>query len=143
MKYLLNKQGYGSLVTATPEVVTTELVLEIPEAEGDTVKLVTGEKESPFYARVEGGKCTFPVRALVGDIGVSVISNVRTVRCAGLIAIKSEGGVTVVPDAREVLERLTRVERDISDSLVVHDRLEEKYKALEDKLSRLFDGYNF
>lgn len=143
MKYLLNKQGYGSLVTATPEVVTTELVLEIPEAEGDTVKLVTGAKESPLYARVEGGRCTFPVRALVGDIGVSVISNVRTVRCSGLIAIKSEGGVTVVPDAREVLERLARVERDISDSLVVHDKLEEKYKALEDKLSRLFDGYNF
>ena len=143
MKYLLNKQGYGSLVTASPEVVTTELVLEIPEAEGDTVKLVTEAKESPFYARVEGGNCTFPVRALVGDIGVSVISKVRTMRWAGLIAIKSEGGVTVVPDAREVLERLTRVERDISDSLVVHDRLEEKYKALEDKLSRLFDVYNF
>lgn len=145
MKYRLNKQGYGSLETASPEFVTKEFLIEIPaeEAEGCTVKLMTDAAESPFYARIIDGMCLFPRRALKGYMGVSVISEKRTVLCTPLVAIETAEGVVVVPDARDVLTRLARVERDISDSLAVHEALEAKYKALEDKLSRLFDGYNF
>ena len=145
MKYRLTNQGYGSLMTPAPELVTEELLIEIPaeEAEGCTLKLTSDAEDSPYYARITDGTCLFPKRALKGYVGLSVISDKRTSMCTPLIAIEAEEGVVVVPDARDILTRLARVERDISDSIDARRALEAKYKSLEDRLSRLFDGYDF
>lgn len=145
MKYRLTNQGYGSLMTPAPELVTKELLIEIPaeEAEGCTLKLTSDAEDSPYYARITDGMCLFPRRALKGYISLSVISEKRTLMCTPLIAIEAEEGVVVIPDARDILMRLARVERDISDSIDARRALEAKYKSLEDRLSRLFDGYNF
>ena len=35
MKYRLTNQGYGSLMTPVPELVTKELVIEIPAEEAE------------------------------------------------------------------------------------------------------------
>lgn len=142
VKYKLTQQGYGSLINADKVLVNRELVFEV-DAEGETVKLVSKASGSPFYKRVVNGICKFPEAVLVGDIGISVITKQKTIPCTSLIAFKTIDGTVVVPDARDVLPRLARAERDISDAIVIHRELEDKYKALEDKLIRLFDGYNF
>lgn len=145
MKYRLNRQGYGSLETPEPELVTKELLIEIPaeEAEGCTVKLVSDAPDSPFYARVVDGVCLFPRRALKGYIGLSVISDKGARTCTPLVAIEATEGVVVVPDARDVLTRLARIEREVSDAVAVHHDLLKKYEDLEKRISHLFDGYNF
>lgn len=142
MKYRLNKQGYGSLMDGNKVLVLKDLTIEI-DAEGETVKLVSAAENSPYYETVKDGKCVFPRSALVGDIGISVITKQGTIPCTALVAVETQLGTVVLPDAREILSRLERVERDISNTLVVHEELTGKYKDLEDKLSRLFDGYNF
>lgn len=142
VKYKLTNQGYGSLITIDKVLVPSELVIEV-DAEGETVKLVSKASGSPFYARVANGTCKFSKDVLVGDIGISVITTRGAIPCTSLIALKTIDGTVVVPDARDVLPRLARAERDISDAIVIHRKLEDKYKALEDKLIRLFDGYNF
>lgn len=141
MRYRLNRQGYGTLVDSNPTLVTGEVVLEV-EAEGATVKLLTGAEGSPYYAAVRGGVCRFPKEALVGDIGVSIITNQGVIPCTSLVAVETQGGgVMIFPDARDVLERLDRAERDISDCLAVIERLEGKYDDLDNRLKRLFVGY--
>lgn len=142
IRYRINKQGYGSLMDADAVLVPRELVIEI-DAEGETVKLVSAAVASPFYEKVRNGECKFPREALIGNLGISVINTRGTIPCTPLVAVETVNGVLVFPDARDLLSRLERVERDISDTLVVHSELEGKYKGLEDKLSRLFDGYNF
>lgn len=140
MRYRLNRQGYGTLVDSNPTLVTGEVVLEV-EAEGATVKLLTGAEGSPFYAAVRDGVCRFPKEALVGDIGVSIITNQGVIPCTSLVAVETKSGVMVFPDARDVLERLDRAERDISECLAIIERLEGKYDNLDNRLNRLFVGY--
>ena len=140
MRYRLNRQGYGTLVDSNPTLVTGEVVLEV-EAEGATVKLLTGAEGSPFYAAVRDGVCRFPKEALVGDIGVSIISSRGVVPCTSLVAAETKSGVMVFPDARDVLERLERAERDISDCLAIIERIEGKYDDLDERIKRLFTGY--
>ena len=140
MRYRLNRQGYGTLVDSNPTLVTGEVVLEV-EAEGATVKLLTGAEGSPFYAAVRDGVCRFPKEALVGDIGVSIISSRGVVPCTSLVAVETKSGVMVFPDARDVLERLERAERDISDCLAIIERIEGKYDDLDERIKRLFTGY--
>jgi hypothetical protein len=140
MRYRINRQGYGTLVDSGPVTVTGELVLEV-EIEEATVKLVTGAKGSPFYSAVREGGCRFPREALVGDIGVSIITNRGVIPCTSLVAVETKSGVMVFPDARDVLERLDRAERDISECLAIIERLEGKYDDLDDRLKRLFVGY--
>lgn len=141
MRYRVNRQGYGTLVDSNPTLVTGEVVLEV-EAEGATVKLLTGAEGSPFYAAVRDGVCRFPKEALVGDIGVSIITNQGVIPCTSLVAVETQGGgVMVFPDARDVLERLERAERDISDCLAIIERIEGKYDDLDERLKRLFVGY--
>lgn len=125
---------------AAPLLVEGELVVEV-DGGGETMKLVTGAKGSPFYAAIREGVCRFPKEALVGDIGVSIISSRGVVPCTSLVAVETKSGVMVFPDARDVLERLERAERDISDCLAVIERLEGKYDDLDERLKRLFVGY--
>lgn len=141
MRYRINRQGYGTLVDSGPVTVTGELVLEV-EIEEATVKLVTGAKGSPYYAAVREGGCRFPREALVGDIGVSIITNRGVIPCTSLVAVETQGGeVMIFPDARDVLERLDRAERDISECLDIIARLEGKYDDLDSRIKRLFAGY--
>lgn len=142
VKYALTNQGYGSLVNADKVLVNRELIFEV-DAEGETVKLVSKASGSPFYERVVNGVCKFPKSVLVGDIGISIITKQGAIPCTSLIALKTTEGTVVLPDARDVFTRFERAERDISDAILIHRELEDKYKGLEDKLKRLFDGYNF
>lgn len=141
IRYRINKQGYGSLMDADAVLVPRELVIEI-DAEGETVKLVSGANGSPFYERVRNGECKFPREALFGNLGISVINTRGTIPCTPLIAAETVNGVLVFPDAREILSRLERVERDISDTLVIHRELEGKYNELTQRLDKLFRGFD-
>jgi predicted nuclease with TOPRIM domain len=90
---------------------------------------------------VRDGVCRFPKEALVGDIGVTIITNQGVIPCTSLVAGETKSGVMVFPDARDVLERLDRAERDISECLEIIERLEGKYDDLDNRLKRLFVGY--
>ena len=141
MRYRLNKQGYGTLMDESPVLVGDELACEV-EVDGATVKLVTGAKGSPFYAAVRDGVCRFAKETLVGDVGVSIITNQGVIPCTSLVAVETKGGVMLIPDARETLKRLERAERDISDCVRMYTELQEKYENLEERLRRLFVGYD-
>jgi hypothetical protein len=140
MRYRINRQGYGTLVDSGPVTVTGELVLEV-EAEAATVKLVSAAKESPFFETVREGRCRFPREALIGDVGVSIITERGVIPCTSLVAFETAKGTVVIPDARDVMDRLNRAERDISEGLGIIARLEAKYDDLDSRLKRLFTGY--
>ncbi len=141
IRYRINKQGYGSLIDASEVLVPRELTIEI-DAEGETVKLVSSAVGSPFYEKVRNGECKFPREALIGNLGISVINTRGTISCTPLVAAETAGGVLVFPDARDLLSRLERVERDISDTLVVHEELTGKYNELTQRLDKLFRGFD-
>lgn len=144
MLYTILSQKYGALNSLFPEEVKDELLIEFEGAVTVpplTVKLVNGNGV-PFLRGVEEGKCSFPRRALIGKISVSLISAQGSIPCTPLIAVQGENAVTVVPDATEVFSRLARVEKNISSLLAAWTALEEKYNALESRIAKLFDGYN-
>ena len=129
MRYRITKQGYGSLVEAKRTLINRELTIKV-NAEGQTVKLVTEAEGSPFYSKVIGGVCKFPRAALVGDIEVSVITTQGVIPCTPLFALETTSGTVVYPDAKDVMRRLSRAEKDISAALEQNHSLEEKYNDL-------------
>lgn len=142
LTYILQKQHYGSVQAFTSMIVEDELVFSFENSDDDmAVKIVSYDS---FFCLIKGGKCKFPKKALKGEISVSVITSDGTIPCTGLIAIPMENGaVMVLPNAKEVLSRLQKAERDISSLIESRIALEKKYNGLESRIAKLFDGHNF
>lgn len=141
MKFRILNQGIGVAETPLPEDVAGTLRIEIEGADGEVVKLV-GE-EHVVYGKVEQGAATFDRAGLVGRIGLSLVRASGTVPLGGFICVPTAEGVRLYQDAADMLERLARVERDISDAYAIHRAMEEKYDGLVKRLDALFSGYNF
>lgn len=145
IKYTIQNQKYGSIHSFEPILIKDQLLFEfdgMPMESPLTAKLVNGAG-LPFFRGVEKGKCSFPQNAFVGKVSVCVISPDGTIPCTGLIAIKDEsGGLTIVPDATEILDRLENTETEISRLITVQKKLSEKYDDLYQRIIKLFEGYN-
>lgn len=147
MRYVLLNQKYGVIWESEGEVVKGGLTLEVDSSRLDlhsplTVKLIG--KAGVFYYTVKGGKCTVPLRALDGKLTVSIIYEGGVIPCAGILAVKGEGGtITVLPDAAELTSRVMRAERDISDAIEAQKRTEAKYDSITERLDKLFSGYHY
>ena len=141
MKITILNQGIGVVDTPLPERVINPLRIEIAGADGEVVKLV-GE-EHVVYGKVEKGAAVFGTSALRGRVALSLVRASGTVPLGAYICLPVEGGVDMYPDAADLLARLTRVERDISDAYAIHRAMEEKYDGLVKRIEALFSGYNF
>lgn len=147
MRYVLLNQNYGVAEGFVPEVVESELTIEVDAGKVKinspmTVKLV-GKDETNYYS-VRGGKCKVPARALKGKISVCIVYDGGVIPCTGIVAVKGEGGtITVLPDAAELTARVVRAERDISDALEALKRTEAKYDSITERLDKLFSGYHY
>ena len=141
MKITILNQGIGVVDTPLPERVTNPLRIEIEGADGEVVKLV-GE-EHVVYAKVDGDAAVFDASALRGRVALSLVRASGTVPLGAYICLPCEGGVDMYPDAANMLKRLARVERDISDALAVHRAMDAKYDGLVKRIEALFSGYNF
>ncbi len=145
IKYTIQNQKYGSIHSFEPILIKDQLLFEfdgMPMESPLTAKLVNGAGV-PFFRGVEKGKCSFSQSAFVGKVSVCVISPDGAIPCTGLIAIKDEsGGLTIVPDATEILDRLENTETEISRLITVQKKLSEKYDDLYQRIKKLFEGYN-
>ena len=141
MKFKILNQGVGVVESSMPKRVESQLAVEIEDAEGEVVKVVS--ESSVFYARIEDGVATVPVSELRGRIGLSLARSSGTVPLGGFVALPVAGGVELYRDGADCADRLGRVEREVSDAVAVHRDLLKKYKDLEERISHLFDGYNF
>ena len=57
----------------------------------------------------------------------------------GLLAIKdAEGAITLLPDASEMLARLSKAEREISSMIAAYRAVEGKYTDLKERIEKLF-----
>jgi hypothetical protein len=141
IKYTIQNQKYGSIHSFEPIFIRDQLVVRFENAtDGMTAKIVS---HAPYFCSIKDGVCQFPKEALSGKIGVCVISPDGTIPCTGLIAIKDEsGGLTIVPDATEILDRLENTEKEISRLITVQKKLSEKYDDLYQRIKKLFEGYN-
>ena len=141
MKFRILNQGIGVVDTPLPERVTNPLRIEIAGADGEVVKLVGDNNIA--YGKVTDGAVTFDVAELCGRVELSLVRASGTVPLGAYICLPVEGGMDMYPDAADLLARLTRVERDISDAYAIHRAMEEKYDGLVKRLDALFTGYNF
>lgn len=143
MKYTLLNQKYGVLDELNPLTVRDKLVISVDNAVGFpepmTMKLVNGEG-TVFYAKIEDGRCEFDEGILAsGKIGVCIITTEGTIPCMGLISVRDEEGrLLLLPDASEVLARLSKAEREISSSLAAFRAVEGKYNDLKERIEKLF-----
>ena len=94
-------------------------------------------------SKVEDGIATFDASALVGAIGLSLVRASGTVPLGCFVCVPTSQGARLYQDASDVLTRLARVERDISDAYAIHRAMEAKYEDIVDRLNKLFTGYNF
>ena len=142
MKYTLLNQKYGIPDDLSSESVKDKLIIKI-ENEGGfkppmTMRLVNEDK-TVYFARIEGGQCAFRAEALRGRLGLCVVSPSGTIPCMSLVATRAEdGSLLVFSDPKEVLTRLSRTERDISDAIAAYRSLEAKYNGLMDRIQKLF-----
>lgn len=141
MKITILNQGIGVVDTPLPERVTNPLRIEIEGADGEVVKLVGDNNIA--YGKVEGGSVSFGASELRGRVALSLVRASGTVPLGAYICLPVDGGVDMYPDAADLLAKLTRVERDISDAYAIHRAMEEKYDGLVKRIEALFLGYNF
>ena len=142
MKYILLNQKYGVLDELNPFTVLDKLEITVDNAVGFpepmTMKLVNGDG-TVFYANIDDGRCEFGANALKGKIGVCIITTEGTIPCMGLLAIKdAEGAITLLPDASEMLARLSKAEREISSMIAAYRAVEGKYTDLKERIEKLF-----
>lgn len=142
MKYTLLNQKYGVLDDLNPFTALDKLEIAVDNAVGFpepmTMKLVNGDGTF-FYANIDDGRCEFGANALKGKIGVCIITTEGTIPCMGLISIRDEEGrLVLLPDASEVLARLSKAEREISSTLAAFRAVEGKYNDLKERIEKLF-----
>lgn len=142
-KYL--KQNLCVITDPEPMQVEKDLRLRFENIEGlsapITAKLVS---DGVYFSAVVNGECIFPRAALVGNIAIRLIASEGTILCTGFRAVETkDGGLWLYPDLAEVFGRLAAVETDISRLIEKNNTLAEKIKTLEDKLAKLFSGYNY
>jgi hypothetical protein len=143
VKYTLLNQKYGVLDAFEPFTVQDKLQITVDNTVGFpepmTMKLVNGEG-TVFYANIEDGRCEFDEGILAsGKIGVCIITTEGTIPCMGLISVRDEEGrLLLLPDASEVLARLSKAEREISSALAAFRAVEGKYNDLKERIEKLF-----
>ena len=143
--YNVLKQNIGVLADFEPVIIREHLHLRFENIEHlrkpITAKIVGN---APHFCSLENGDAVFPKTALVGKIGVCLITSDGTIPCAGFRAVTDKDGrLWLYPDLSDVLKRLSAAEKEISDLIIRYSDLAEKYKTLEDKLAKLFSGYNY
>lgn len=141
MKYIILNQGIGVPESLLPVDVEGSLTLEIDGMDGAVVKL-TGENHTS-YARVESGVATFDLSDLVDRVELSLVRASGSVPLGGLICVPFGGSTRVCYDESHLLNRLQRVERDISDLMSTHRALAAKYDDMIKRIEQLFSGYSF
>ena len=140
MRFRILNQGIGVVDTPLPKEISYSLRIHIDGAEGAVVKLVGEDNVS--YAKVENGVAAFPASDLKGRIALSLIRGDGSVSLGAYVCLPSANGVTLYQDAEELLSRLAKVERDISDTLEAYRALVAKYEDIGKRLESLFTGYN-
>lgn len=142
MIFEILNQRVGVTDNLDPETVSDKLVIGVGcEYDGGVIKLLRRGSQTPYYSRVEEGKGYFGREALEGEITMLLITTAGVAELGSYICIERDGKTVIYHDARDVLERLDRTERDISECLDIIERLEGKYDDLDERLKRLFTGY--
>ena len=141
MKFKILNQGIGAIETTMPERVKTSLEIVIDDSDGEIVKLAC--ENSVFYARIEKGAAAIPASELRGAFDLSLVRSSGTVPLGGFVALPVGDEIELYHNGADAAKRLDRVEREISDAVAIHRDILEKYEKLENRISRLFDGYNF
>lgn len=140
MRYRILNQGIGVAESLLPEAVEDALPIEIEGAEGEIVKLV-GENHVS-YAKVEGGVATFKRGDLAGRVELSLVRASGTLPLGGLICVPADNVIRLYQDPTSILQRLERIERDISSLLDMQHKAEAKYDDLGKRIESLFTGYD-
>lgn len=145
MTYTLLKQKRGVLNDLQPVDVSAGIEIEISNAEeyGTPMTLMITVNGVTYYTAIESGKCFVPKDRLTGHVKVSVVTSDGTYLCTGLIGIENaRGTVTLIPDCTEVVERLNKLEYNLSDMINAYAEIQTKYNDIMTRLNNLFKGYN-
>ena len=139
--YTILKQGIGVIDSPMPEETKDKLLVKIRDAEGEAVKLVGEDRIS--YAKVHNNLAAFERSDLKGKINLSLVRASGVVPLGGFICVPGEESTLLYQDAETMLDRLARVERDISEAHTMYNAMMAKYDDITKRLDRLFTGYDF
>lgn len=140
IRYRLQNQNYGTLYDFSPIIVENDIMISFENAtNGMVAKIVS---DAPYFCEIKDGVCQFKKSALVGKISVCVVSQGGTIPCTGLVAMKRGDEILLIPDATEILQRVSNTEREISRLIRKQNDIDEKYADLKNRIQKLFEGYN-
>ena len=132
---IINNRG----VLNTYETITVDNTLDIVVDGIDGIMKIIVDHSYPRYVKPSNGVYKITIDALHGNISICIIDNNGVVYpLQPLIAVRGDDGVTVIPDARAVFDRLASAEKCIH---IMGERIADvdaKYNDLKDRIDRLF-----
>lgn len=150
MEYKLIKDcGKGFILTREPETVADEFIVSFTGApENATAVFENGEGNS-LYRLLKDETCAIPADFLKGCVKVTVAvlngkEKAPKFTCERIYT-KSvpDGGVIVCPDGLDTAKEIIAIHGEIQEIKGVCDLLNKSVAALDEKLVKLLDGYDF
>lgn len=145
MHYQLLKQKIGILDDYEPFRLEGDLHLTFENVAGFTEPMTAKIVSSaPYFCHVQDGGAVFSKKNLKGKVGVCLICKEGTIACTGFTALENgEGKLWIQPDVSDIVKRLKRAEKELSNCLADIEDLSKKYNGLASRIEKLFAGYNY
>ena len=151
MEYKLIKDcGKGFMLTREPETVTDELIISFTGAPAFATAVFENEDGNSLYRLLKDDTCAIPADFLRGRVKVTVAvlngkDNAPKYTCEGIYTkpVPQCGGVVACPDGLDTAKEIIAVHGEIQELKNCVAALGKGIDALDEKLIKLLDGYDF
>jgi hypothetical protein len=146
VKYKLLDTGKGVLAKRSCEIVTSTVSLSFENAlPGANAFFACAG--SVYYRPIVNGSCTIESSKLSGNVKVGVVrtdarGSLYKWDCEGLVIIRKEGKVFVIPDDTELHETVAQLLLENQELRDNDKKLSDRVEKLEKEFERYFEGYD-
>ncbi len=151
MEYkLIKDRGKGFILTREPETITDQLTISFTDAPADATAIFENGDGNALYRLLKDEACAIPAGFLKGCVRVTVAvlngkEKAPKFTCESIYtkAVPSDGGVIVCPDGLDVAQEIIAVHGEFQALKDLFSELCKKVDTLDDRLTKLLDGYDF
>jgi hypothetical protein len=144
----LKGEGKAFVLIRKPQVAKDDIEVYFQNAPERTTAIFYKNDDNSIYRELKDGACKVPMAWLEGEIEVSLYvlhesGRSEKYNCEPFYAESIEGGVLIYPNWLDIQEQIIDLHKDIKVLTDEQIKLTEKQSALEDKVTKLLEGYNF
>lgn len=146
-EYRVLNNGTAVLLTRQPSLENGEICVTFTGAPSDATAIFEFNGNS-IYRLLDEGTCTIPADKLKGPVVVTLAvldgsSRPEKWICEELMADPWEDGLVLIgPNDAKLPQRFMELKLENEEIRILNENLEERIKALEDKLESLYEGYD-